>query len=91
MGRWEVEAEKSQEACGPPTLVYIAEENMRVWRDFSAVKSTPTYPHGGSQPPITLVPGDLMISELHKHQACMWYTYIHEEKSQKPTQDSCLK
>lgn len=32
----------------------------------------------GSQPTVTLVPGDLMhSSDLHRHRAFTWYTYIH--------------
>lgn len=34
-------------------------------------------PHGGFQPFVTLVPRGLTSSsDLHEHQACMWYTYM---------------
>ena len=38
--------------------------------------------HGSSQPSITPVPGDLMLSsDLCGYQACMWCTDIHAGKT----------
>ena len=37
-------------------------------------------PHSDLQPSITPVPEDLMpSSDLCEHQACMWYSHIHEK------------
>lgn len=34
------------------------------------------YSENGSQPSLTPVPGDPMpYSDLHRHQACLWYIY----------------
>jgi hypothetical protein len=43
--------------------------------------------HGGSQPFVTPFVGDLMPSDLFKHQANRWYTYIHEGKTLKHIYD----
>jgi hypothetical protein len=61
------------------------------WRDGSAIKRAcyscrrprfcSQYPHGGSQPPFTTVPGYLMPpSGLLGHQSCTWYIYMHADK-----------
>lgn len=37
--------------------------------------------HGSSQPSITLIRGDpVPSSDLYRHQACTWCTFIHEGK-----------
>jgi hypothetical protein len=41
-----------------------------------------THIHDGSQPFITPVPRDLMLSsDLQGYQAYIWYTYIHAGKT----------
>ena len=64
----------------------------RVRRGGSVVKGTcysykglgfsSQHPHGGLQPPITLLPGDLTLSsDLCRNQACMWHTDVHVGKT----------
>ena len=61
------------------------------WRDGSVVKSmgcsfrgirfNSQYLHDGSQPPVTLVPGDLTLSGVCGHQVPHWCIDIHADKT----------
>ena len=37
---------------------------------------SPQHPRRNTQPSLTPVPGDPIPTELHRHQAYMWYTYM---------------
>lgn len=67
---------------------------IRSWRNVSAIKSaccsckrpglSSHHPYGCSQPPVNLVPGDLMPSSgISGHQKHMWYTHINTDQTSK--------
>lgn len=60
------------------------------WRDGSEFKSPFSlrgprfvlqHPHGGSQTSVTPVLGDPALTELHWHQAHVWFTDMHASKA----------
>lgn len=62
---------------GAGKMVQTLRAFVTLAKDTSSVPRT----HMVTELSVTLVPGDLMLSsDLHQHQACMWYTYIQQAK-----------